>query len=180
MATDADVPRAADRESSGERGDPVAESGDRRTRADRGSASGAVESAPRRSVEQAQSLSSFGRVSTRRIDARALYLVRIAVLEARVAELEAAVASKERDLQHVVDRYEHVLDGRGVRREAPLVDAAGDGDRPAVDAGDSGSRESGDADDGAAGPDRGSSDAGRESDGAADTGPLDRVRALLR
>ena len=50
-----------------------------------------------------------------------LYLVRIAILETRVARLEARLESKERDLQHVVDRYEHVLQGRDACRDEPLV-----------------------------------------------------------
>ena len=50
-----------------------------------------------------------------------LYLVQIAMLETRVARLEARLESKERDLQHVVDRYEHVLQGRDACRDEPLV-----------------------------------------------------------
>jgi hypothetical protein len=43
-----------------------------------------------------------------------LYLWQIAVLQTRVDDLERAVDRREQDLQHVIDRYEHVLDERTV------------------------------------------------------------------
>jgi len=54
----------------------------------------------------------LGRDRTPDIAPETLYLTRIAMLEARVATLEATVEEKERELQRVVDRYEHLLDAR--------------------------------------------------------------------
>jgi len=83
-----------------------------------------------------------------------LYLVRIAILEARVARLEARLESKERDLQHVVDRYEHVLQGRDACRDEPLVSDEFDTVEPESDRTDRSDRGSG-------------------------TGAVDRLRRLL-
>jgi hypothetical protein len=83
-----------------------------------------------------------------------LYLVRIAILETRVARLEARLESKERDLQHVVDRYEHVLQGRDACRDELLVSDEFDTVEPESDRTDRSDRGSG-------------------------TGALDRLRRLL-
>ncbi|WP_459193523.1 hypothetical protein [Halosimplex sp. J119] len=64
-----------------------------------------------------------------------LYLIRIAMLEARVATLEARLESRERDLQHVVDRYERVLQGRDACRDEPLVSDEFDVTAPTPDEG---------------------------------------------
>ncbi|WP_436908263.1 hypothetical protein [Halosimplex marinum] len=53
--------------------------------------------------------------------AETFYLAKIALLEARVTTLERRLESKEADLQHIVDRYERVLQGRDARRDEPLV-----------------------------------------------------------
>lgn len=52
-----------------------------------------------------------------------LYLTRIAVLEARVTGLEATVERKERERQHVVDRYERLLQRRSVRHGEQTTDS---------------------------------------------------------
>mgnify|MGYP006993518421 CR=1 FL=1 len=84
-----------------------------------------------------------------------LYLVRIAMLEARVAALERSLESKERDLQHVVDRYEHVLQERDACRDEPLVSDESTALGPSTDRAD-------------------------RSEPATGTGALDRLRGLLR
>ncbi|PSP78643.1 hypothetical protein BRC70_00440 [Halobacteriales archaeon QH_6_68_27] len=61
---------------------------------------------------------------------QALYLWQIAVLEARL-DIEAARAERaERDRQHVIDRYEALLDDR------PAGELHTDGGRPPSDRGD--------------------------------------------
>jgi len=129
MATDADVPRSADADDreSGASGDREArgtgdQSGDRHARTDARSVGTSVEGSPATSPASSVRRRSFP--GSRRPSPRAelLYLTEIAVLRMRIAALEATVAEKERDLQHVVDRYEHVLEGRGARRDEPLVD----------------------------------------------------------
>ncbi|ELZ28789.1 hypothetical protein C475_04106 [Halosimplex carlsbadense 2-9-1] len=101
--------------------------------------------------------------------AETLYLTKIALLEARVSTLERRLESSEADRQHVVDRYERVLQGRDACRDEPLVtdefdiEASGpaDADRTAGD-----DRTTGD-------------DRTAERDGDRSTGPLDRLRGLL-
>ncbi|QLH76434.1 hypothetical protein HZS55_03565 [Halosimplex rubrum] len=95
--------------------------------------------------------------------AETLYLAKIALLEARVATLERRLESSEADLQHVVDRYERVLQGRDACRDEPLVTDEFD-----IEAG-----RSADADR-TAGADRTA-----ERDGERSTGPLGRLRELL-
>jgi len=41
-----------------------------------------------------------------------LYQWQIAVLRSRIETLQGSVEQRERELQHVIDRYEHVLDER--------------------------------------------------------------------
>ncbi|WP_436925369.1 hypothetical protein [Halosimplex amylolyticum] len=96
-----------------------------------------------------------------------LYLVRIAMLEARVETLEADLESKERDLQHVVDRYEHVLQERDACRDEPLVSDEFDTVHPDADEAAHRSER----------VDREPTERDRPSDRS--TGPLDRLRALL-
>lgn len=91
------------------------------------------------------------------------HLTRIALLEARVATLERRLESSEADLQHVVDRYERVLQGRDACRDEPLV--ADEFDLPADCGADRESEP--DADPGRTGGDR-------------SAGPLARLRGLLR
>lgn len=87
-----------------------------------------------------------------------LYQVRIAVLEARVESLESELEARESDLQHVVDRYERVLQERDACRDEPLV--ASEFDRTELAGGES-TRER---------------DRNRR---AGTTGALDRLRGLL-
>jgi len=95
--------------------------------------------------------------------AESLYLAKIALLEARVATLESRLESSEADRQHVVDRYERVLQGRDACRAEPLVADEFD------------SEASGPADtDRTAGDDRAA-----ERERERSTGPLDRLRGLL-
>jgi hypothetical protein len=69
---------------------------------------------------------------------RALYLWQIAVLEARLDAQRARADRAERDRQHVIDRYEGLLDdratgelytdgGRATERTEPAESAAGRG-----------------------------------------------------
>lgn len=56
-----------------------------------------------------------------RTSPESLYLWQIAVLQTRVERLQGSVEQHERELQHVIDRYEHVLDERA-RNGEPLTD----------------------------------------------------------
>ena len=99
--------------------------------------------------------------------AERLYLVQIAMLEAKVEALESRLEAKETDLQHVVDRYERVLQERDACRDRTLASREfervelDDGDTTAADA----TRE-------------------RTTDRATladrSSGALDRLRALLK
>jgi hypothetical protein len=182
MATDGDVPRpadASDRESGArdeadgrDTDDNEARasgdhSGDRHARPDARSVGTSVERSPATSFASSARRQPFPGRQRPSPRAELLYLTEIAVLRRRVAALEATVAEKEHDLQHVIDRYEHVLDGRGARRDDPLVDLAREStDRESTD------RESTDRES----TDRESTDRERSLDERL----ADRLRALVR
>lgn len=67
---------------------------------------------------------------TQRLTASSHYWLCCALLHARVRELEADLDQRETDLQHVVDRYEHVME-----RRTPDPDPAGDDKRAMADGG---------------------------------------------
>ena len=110
----------------------------------------------------------------------ALYLTRIALLEARVEVLEGTVAQRERDLQTVVDRYERVLRGRDTYRGEPLVDRCAPARHQGpgrVDAHDERGRDDPDTPDDPDDPDGNASEPDRWS-GVVGTA-FDRLRSLL-
>ena len=97
-----------------------------------------------------------------------LYLVQIAMLEARVETLESRLDAKETDLQHVVDRYERVLQERDACRDRSL--ASREFERIELDEGDTERAEESDRD----------SRTERATLADRSTGALDRLRTLLK
>lgn len=78
------------------------------------------ESAGERLVSDDPLVNYRSRSPTRGVAPATLYAMRIAVLEAYVATLEARVEQKERQRQHVVDRYEHLL--QSARPDEPTAE----------------------------------------------------------